>query len=198
MYYNKTYRGECLMNYEKRAKMILAESIKELVQIKYISDISVKDIVSNCDMSRASFYRYFHDKYDLMNWVFQTELNEILEEFPDLSNWKEVTYATILFIYDNKNYFKNIARYKNQNSIVEHISERTRFYFLSRFKAKYQTEKLPLKLIKAVDFYCAGMSFLLNEWISKDMSESPEMVIEWMCEFAPPVLLDAIDSGISD
>ena len=165
----------------------------ELVQKKNISDITVKDIVSNCDLSRATFYRYFKDKYDLMSWVFQDELNEILKKYPNLNGWREVTFETLNFIYNKKEYFKNTVQYRNQNSIIEHISERTNFYFISRFKYKFGENNIPKSLIKSIDFYCAGISYLLEEWIMHGMIESPETITNWLCDFIPKILLDAIN-----
>lgn len=181
------------MDYETRVKSILAASIEDLVQRKNIADISVKDIVSNWDVSRATFYRYFKDKYELMNWVFQKELNELLEEYPHLSQWKEVTLVSIQIIYKNKKYYENIARYKNQNSVIEHVSERTHFYFISRLEEKFGKDKVSKSLRKSVEFYCAGITYLLLDWIERGMKESPEILTNWLCDFIPEPLLKAIE-----
>lgn len=66
------------MNYEKRTRAILTNSLNELIQYRRFEDITVKDIVNNCDVSRVTFYRYFKDKYELMTWYYQNELNTML------------------------------------------------------------------------------------------------------------------------
>lgn len=50
----------------KTSKEILAESFRELADIKPIDKITIKDIVDNCGYSPATFYRQFKDKYDLV------------------------------------------------------------------------------------------------------------------------------------
>ena len=50
----------------KTSKEILAESFRELADIKPIDKITIKDIVGNCGYSPATFYRQFKDKYDLI------------------------------------------------------------------------------------------------------------------------------------
>ena len=55
-------------------KQALANSLKELMNTQGFSKISVKDIVEKCGMNRKSFYYHFKDKYDLVNWIFYTEL----------------------------------------------------------------------------------------------------------------------------
>lgn len=51
-------------NITKRA---LAHALKELMEEKNFSKISVADICEKCDMNRKSFYYHFKDKYDLVN-----------------------------------------------------------------------------------------------------------------------------------
>lgn len=57
-------------NITKRA---LAAALKELMEEKAFDKISVGDICEKCDMNRKSFYYHFRDKYDLVNWIFDTE-----------------------------------------------------------------------------------------------------------------------------
>ena len=63
-------------NITKRA---LASALKELMEDSPFSKISVSDICQACDMNRKSFYYHFKDKYELVNWIFN-------EEFIDFVN----------------------------------------------------------------------------------------------------------------
>ena len=54
-------------------KKALAQTMKELMAKQPFSKISVGDICDACGMSRKSFYYHFRDKYDLVNWIFDTE-----------------------------------------------------------------------------------------------------------------------------
>ena len=55
-------------------KRALAIALKELMREKPLVKISIADIVGRCGMNRQSFYYHFRDKYDLVNWIFYTEL----------------------------------------------------------------------------------------------------------------------------
>jgi len=57
-------------NITKRA---LANALKELMVEMPFEKINVADISGRCDMNRKSFYYHFKDKYDLVNWIFDTE-----------------------------------------------------------------------------------------------------------------------------
>lgn len=58
-------------------KRALASSLKELMKTQPLTKISVGDICEKCGMNRKSFYYHFCDKYDLVNWIFDTEFSEI-------------------------------------------------------------------------------------------------------------------------
>ena len=57
-------------NITKRA---LASALRELMQEVPFDKIQVTHICERCDMNRKSFYYHFMDKYDLVNWIFDTE-----------------------------------------------------------------------------------------------------------------------------
>ena len=57
-------------------KTALAQALKELMSEKPFSKISVSEIAEKCRINRKSFYYHFNDKYDLINWIFESEFLE--------------------------------------------------------------------------------------------------------------------------
>ena len=55
-------------------KRVLADSIRKLMEQRPLAKISVGDIVEECGLNRNSFYYHFKDKYDLVNWIFYTDV----------------------------------------------------------------------------------------------------------------------------
>lgn len=60
-------------------KQALATSLKELMAEQLFDKINVAQICERCNMNRKSFYYHFKDKYDLVNWIFDTEFIELLK-----------------------------------------------------------------------------------------------------------------------
>ena len=60
----KSVKGE-------RTKYKLAHSMKECMMTTSVENITVKQIVEKCGLTRQTFYRNFLDKYDLINWYFE-------------------------------------------------------------------------------------------------------------------------------
>ncbi len=51
-------------------KKIISAAFYELLQKYTIEDISVGQIVQAAEVSKPTFYRYYRDKYDLLNQMF--------------------------------------------------------------------------------------------------------------------------------
>ena len=68
-------------------KKALADALKELMDTKPFHKISVSDICERCQMNRKSFYYHFKDKYDLMNWIYDTEFIGVAKNKNYQSGW---------------------------------------------------------------------------------------------------------------
>ena len=51
-------------------KYALAQSLKKLLSTRKLDKITVKDIAEDCGVNRQTFYYYFRDIYDLLEWNF--------------------------------------------------------------------------------------------------------------------------------
>lgn len=101
-------------------KRVLADSIKKLMEQKPLAKISVGDIVEECGLNRNSFYYHFKDKYDLVNWIFYTDMiNRIqIDNVLTRSTWELVDTITHYF-YENKSFYMNALSVSGQNSFAE-------------------------------------------------------------------------------
>ena len=59
-------------NVEKK----LIESFKELAKRTPIEKITIQEIVEGAGVIRPTFYNHFHDKYQLLEYIFKSEVIE--------------------------------------------------------------------------------------------------------------------------
>lgn len=106
-------------NITKRA---LAAALKSLLEETSFNKISVADICEKCDMNRKSFYYHFKDKYDLANWIFDTEvIAQLRDRHPD-DRW-HVLERICHYLYDNRSFYYKVFQIQGQNSLSEHFRE---------------------------------------------------------------------------
>lgn len=103
-------------------KKTIAEAMKELVREKQLEDISVLDICERSEVNRRTFYRYFSDKYEVIEWIhYHDFLQQIL--VPEEHGLYYYMAASVRLILDDRKYYENTLKYRGQNSFRQYVSE---------------------------------------------------------------------------
>ena len=76
----KGIRRSRLCHTQTPPKQAFADALRKLLEQKPFAKISVSHICEECGMNRKSFYYHFKDKYDLVNWIFDTEITKIFQK----------------------------------------------------------------------------------------------------------------------
>ncbi len=136
-------------------KKALAQALKECMREESFCKISVSKLCEKCRMNRKSFYYHFRDKYDLLNWIFDNEFNDILKEQEDL--WK-VTLQLCHHLEENRDFFKKAMKVEGQNCFCTYFKDRltgfydekiSSLYFpTDKFKARFYTDSIVLSLAR--------------------------------------------------
>ena len=103
-------------------KKALANSLKQLMAEVPFSKISVGDICEKCQMNRKSFYYHFKDKYDLVNWIFDTEFVSFVVNQTYQTKWDRLT-ELFKYFHENRSFYRKVFEIKGQNSMQEHFRE---------------------------------------------------------------------------
>ena len=102
-------------------KRALAETFKKLLSKRGLNKITVKDIVEDCGVNRQTFYYHFHDIYELMEWIFQEDLEDIARENLDYDNWSAGMEALICRLQDNRGLILNAYNSINHEVVTRYI-----------------------------------------------------------------------------
>ena len=65
-------------------KMVLQDSLFELMEKKPITKITIKELCENADINRTTFYSHYRDQYDLLNKIEDEVLSWIKELLSNL------------------------------------------------------------------------------------------------------------------
>ena len=164
----------------KTAKEILVDSFRELANQKSIDKITVKDIVTNCDYSPATFYRHFSDKYDLIAWDYFKRTEFIVSNVgKNNCPWRQAFIDGIKYCRDNKDYLKNLFLHTSGlESFIRYMVEIHMKNISTYILRKFKLEKLDEKTELCLRIYCYGFSELLCEWILEKNKLSLEEMVE--------------------
>ena len=64
---------------KQTTKDLLADSLKELCKTKSADKITIKELTKNCGLTSPTFYNHFRDKYELMAWIYNKEVEASLK-----------------------------------------------------------------------------------------------------------------------
>ncbi len=171
-------------------KTIMRKAISDalerlLTKANSFQDVTVQDILDECGLSRPTFYRYFSDKYDVVNWNYTYHVEELTGLYEDAASDEEMLRNFIRFFYDKRQYFSKVMEYLGQNSFYEHYhAGLVRWYTTMRSgEERTVTDEERYMLM----FCAAGTAEVLQQWLSKGCRESPELIFEVLRDRVPKV-----------
>lgn len=146
-------------NITKRA---LAAALRELMEEVPFEKINVAHICEKCEMNRKSFYYHFKDKYDLVNWIFDTEFIAVIKKNPVDTGW-EFLKNLCDYLYKNGDFYRKALRIEGQNSFSEHFRE----LLLSVIRSTL-CRRLPEQEISTVqiNFFADAFVSAIVRWVS--------------------------------
>ena len=96
-------------------KVALADALRQVMKVKPIGKITVKDLVELCGVNRQTFYYHFDDVYDLLEWVFEEDANRVLPHEVVYEHWKQDVLIFMEYLEENSAFTLNVY---NSNSRV--------------------------------------------------------------------------------
>ncbi len=141
-------------------KQALASALKDLMEETPFEKINIGQICEKCGMNRKSFYYHFRDKYDLVNWIFDTDFIALaLNRSAD--RW-ELIEVVCNYFYENRNFYRKALRVKGQNSFSEHFREFLHPLTHTRIEEILDQKDVPQLF---VDFLTDGLVCSMERWL---------------------------------
>ena len=100
-------------------RQALAQCFKDLMQEKSFQKIIVKDITDRANVKRPTFYTYFRDKYDVVEWIFMQEIWQPANSLIAAGYIREGLRFMLISMEKDKRYYRKLAALEGQNSFQE-------------------------------------------------------------------------------
>ena len=156
----------------KMTKLLLKQSLIELMHEKSIHDISIKDICAGADINRSTFYRHYNTQFELYDEILDDITRDISEIFFACSGEDYTTQnfltEVLRYIEAHRDTFLVILSGNSNVSMGETFNR-----FTSRFIDTENTSELRVYLIQ---FIAAGMTSFIWTWLNKENRRAAEDV----------------------
>ena len=168
-------------------KMVIRDSLIELMQGKPVLNISIKEICELADISRSTFYAHYKDQYDLLR---QTEeetfsyLEGLLYKYEDKRSKRELNQLVeevLTHIANNKYIQVLLSEHGNldfQKKLFRHLTLRKQI--TGFFSEKLQDDE---SIVCYYVFVVNGIIGLIQHWVKNNMSipvpKLARMIFKW-------------------
>ncbi len=84
-----------------RTQKAICDALKDLLQEKPFSKITVSELIRKCNINRKTFYYHFEDIYGLLRWMLEQETFEVVKNFDLLVDYQDAFIYVIDYVKEN-------------------------------------------------------------------------------------------------
>ena len=148
--------------------------------------MTVTDIVKHSGMTRQTFYRYFKDKYDLVNWYFEKLADKSFRQIGNSSTLREGLIKKFTFLLNDKIFFIQAFQSKDYNNVENYDYQCILEFIKISFVKKI--EPIPDDIMFLLEMYCHGSITMTVQWAVSGMKKTPEDMADLLIAALPPQL----------
>ena len=175
-----------------KTKKKIASSLMNLVEKKPIDKITITDITVNCDISRQVFYRYFLDKKDLINWIYEEDCGSVIYTGEERFSVKSWLKYIIDILAEKKNFYMHAIKDDSSETFEKLILNKTRFYLKKIIKHKTKVE-LTKQLEFLVEMTARALIDMIILEIESEMPVKKEILLDWLMNGMSREIADLIE-----
>lgn len=147
--------------------------------------ITVAMIAEAADLSKATFYRHYADKYQLLTTYYNHEVDDRLSRHG--ATFPECMQSLLDFIRDNRTYFSTLINLRDPDNFLSVFYRSSYSHTCEKILHKTGRE-LKDDEKKLLSFFLAGCAFTIQKWIRTGMKESTEQITDVLCRCIPEEL----------
>lgn len=163
---------------QQYTKKMIRETFIKLLNERQLNKITVKDIATECEINRNTFYYYYSDVYAVLSEIFQTELQRVIDEYNDTLSWEESFIVATKFALENRraiyHVYNSMQREELENYIYN-VAGNVMIRYVEKVSEGIAASSMDKNLIAS--FYQCALTQMVLRWISSGMNENPEIII---------------------
>ena len=172
-------------------KEALGAALKQMLALKPIEKITIKDLVEICGVNRQTFYYHFDDVYDLLEWVFEEDANRVLPHEVVYENWQDDVTLFFTYLRDNSSFALNIYNSNSRTYMLRYYKRRLQDCIRSFAVIACENRNIDRSDFDfVVELYANIIVGLISQWLDAGMPVTRE--------FSKDRLLRVLDSSVEN
>ncbi len=161
------------MALKEYTKHLFAKTIKEMLKTYKLHDIKVKDLCKQCGAERQTFYYHFKDKYDLIAWIYQKDIEKSIVQAGGYFSEKQMEYFLII-IQENQLFYKKAFEDTTQNALMYYVRNVNIQITETVLKKRLNIDKLTEEQLFAINYNSYAWIGCIIDWANNKFLVSPQ------------------------
>ena len=182
----------------ENTKLRFLNSFLELMAVRPVNKITVKDISSNCGLTPQTFYNHFTDKYQMVEQMHNERFDDICEKVvAGRITWEEGLCEYLNgFIKAKRFLIRAFGKLGDDDSYVQSVEE----HMVSKMESLYlEKNKAPADdiFVFAMRLYADGMLNVIYKWLKNKDRMPVEKLAKYISKSVPKTVIDGFSQIIS-
>ena len=161
-----------------RTRQIMLDAVKKLLEKHQIDDITVQDIIDEAGVARTTFYKYFTDKYDIVNAYNMDFIKKNMLNNYNSENYDETFLKFWNFIKENKKFYKNAMKSENEEAFTSSFFNYTVNLYEECYKKHHNTDEISPENKFKIAVMANTCMFCMKKWVLENCELSTEAVLD--------------------
>lgn len=157
------------MERKKMTKALIGESLKVLMRDHPFEKITIKMITDEAGVIRPTFYNYFCDKYEVLEWIFSEGIIEKVKAMFEQGMYMEGIKLLFVCMKNDGQFYKKAFEVTGQNAFTDIVRNYLYELFIEKFNDFYYVDdKIDNPLLTAemvASYFALSLTSLLQMWI---------------------------------
>lgn len=162
------------MERKKMTKSLIGESLKVLMHDHPFEKITIKMITDEAGVIRPTFYNYFCDKYEVVEWIFNENIIEKVRSMFEQKMYTEGLKLLFVCMKNDCTFYKKAFEITGQNAFTDIVKNSLYQLFITEVNFSYIESQSTNPLLTpemVAAFYSISLANLLQLWIRSNNQE---------------------------
>ncbi|WP_051237867.1 TetR/AcrR family transcriptional regulator [Lacticigenium naphthae] len=154
-------------------KELFAYEFLLLLEKNSLESINIKQLTTKSGLSRQSFYNYFLDKNDLIQFIYEKYIIPDFDENNLNINFRDSLLLSFKNMKKYHRFMKEACMKEDQNCLKDYIFNHCETFDLQWHQKLYGKKTMPKELVFATKYHANASSSMTLSWIISDMPIPP-------------------------
>lgn len=168
----------------RRTRKLLSQALLSLVLEKSFDQITVQDITDEADLNRATFYKHFGSKEELLAVSLSAYFEELTKRIEAETShepiWESIYAIQLVFehVEEHAALYKVLLGKQGLGYVINFIIEYTAVYNQTEIEASCDTKNMEIPVELVARHFAGSLYATLIWWLENDMPYTPKEMAE--------------------